>query len=242
MVSNEFKRREKSVKQLKRMFMLSILVMIVGIGASLTLKVAIGVGAYDALAQSISYFFGIKVGTIGMILNCSCVLGQWILLKKDFKFRHLMQVPVSIIIGLVINFIFYDVLGYITIDSYFMKVMLLFVALIVLAFAIACVLLLDVVTFPLEGLCMAFAKKTKMAFTVVRQSADIVSILLAVLITFGLSLPLTLREGTIFGMLIFAPLIGYFMKRIQPIFRKWDLINEEIENREEDKEEFLKVI
>jgi uncharacterized protein len=220
--------------------MLSILVIIVGIGASFTLKVAIGLGAYDSLAQSLSYLLGIKVGTIGMILNCSCVLGQWILLKKDFKFRHMMQVPISIIIGVVINFILYDVLGYITIDSYMIKIMLLFVALVVVAFAIACVLLLDVITFPLEGLCMAFSKKTKMNFTVIRQSADILSILLAVLLTFGLSLPLTLREGTIIAMLVFAPLIGFFMKRLQPIFRKWELINEGVEKIESDKK--LKVI
>lgn len=228
------------VKQLKRMLVLSILVIIVGIGASFTLKVAIGLGAYDSLAQSISYLLGIKVGTIGMILNCSCVLGQWILLKKDFKFRHMMQVPISIIMGVVINFILYDVLGHITIDSYIIKIMLLFVALIVVAFAIACVLLLDIITFPLEGLCMALAKKTKKNFTVVRQSADILSILLAVILTFGLSLPLPLREGTIIAMLIFAPSIGFFMKRIQPIFTKWELING-VEKREDDKKSLLKI-
>nr|WP_263326912.1 hypothetical protein [Neobacillus sp. Marseille-Q6967] len=224
------------MKQLKRIFLLSILVIIVGIGASLTLKVAIGVGAYDALAQSISYLSGIKVGTIGMILNNFCVLGQWLLLRKDFNFRHLLQVPVSILIGVVVNFVFYDVLGSITIDSYIMKLMLLFVALIVLAFALAAVMVLDVVTFPLEGFCIALAKKAKWKFVVVRQSANILSILLVLLLTFGLSLPLTLREGTIIGMLFFAPLMGYFMKRIQPILRKLELINEEVEKIEADKD------
>lgn len=32
------------------------------------------------------------------------------------------------------------------------------------------------------------------------------------------------------------------MKRIQPIFRKWELINEGVENREEDKKSLLKII
>lgn len=217
------------MKQLKRILLLSILIVIVGLGASLTLKVAIGVGAWDALAQSFSYLFGIKVGTIGMILNISCVLGQWLILRKNFHFKHLLQVPVVILLGMVINFIFYDVLGAITIDSYIIKLVLLLVALLVLAFAVACVLVLDVVTFPLEAFCLALAKKTKWPFAVIRQSADILSILLAVILTFGFALPLTLREGTIIGMLIFAPLLGYFMKMIKPLFKKLELIDEEPE-------------
>lgn len=225
------------MKHLKRILLLSFLVIIVGIGASLTLKVAIGVGAWDALAQSLSFLSGVKVGTIGMILNTSCVLGQWILLRKNFKIRYLLQVPVVILIGVVINFIFYDVLGSITIDSYFMKLTLLLAALIILAFALACVMVLDVVTFPLEAFCMALAKKTKWKFPVVRQFADILSILMAALLTFSLALPLTLREGTIIGMLIFAPLMGYFMKKVQPIMKKYDLIDdEEVEKIEVDKE------
>lgn len=230
------------MKQLKLIFLLSIIVIIIGIGAALTLKVAIGVGPWDSLAQSTSYLFGIKIGTMGMILNCSCVLGQWILLRKNFNIRHLLQVPLSILIGFVINFFFYDVLGLITIDSYIMKLMVFVISIIVLAFALACMLVLDFVTFPLEGFCMALAKKTKWNFTIIRQSSDIISILLVVLLSFGLSLPLTLREGTIICMLLFAPLIGYFMGRVQPIFGKLDLINEEVENIEVAKKDLLKIV
>ncbi len=213
-----------------------------GIGAALTLKVAIGVGPWDSLAQSTSYLFGMKVGTMGMILNCSCVLGQWILLKKDFNYRHLLQVPLSVLIGYVVNFFFYNVLELISIDGYIMKLTLFIVAIIVLAFALACMLVINIVTFPLEGFCMAVAKKTKWKFAVIRQLADIFNIILGVLLSFGLSLPLTLREGTIICMLLFAPLIGYFMGRIQPIFRKLELINEEVENIEVVKKDSLKIV
>ncbi|MBS4218236.1 hypothetical protein KHA96_07915 [Bacillus sp. FJAT-49711] len=223
------------MKLLKRIFLLSILMIIIGIGASLTLKAAIGVMGFDALTQSISFLSGIKVGTVGMILNCSFVLGQWILLRKDFNFRHLLQVPMSILIGIVINFIFYDVLGSFIFDHYIVKLILLLVALIILAFAIGAVMALDVVTFALEGFCMALAKKTKWNFVLVRQGIDIVCILLVILLTFGFSLQLTIREGTIIGMLTLAPLMGYFMKRIQPVFRKLGLTNEEVEKIDANK-------
>lgn len=217
------------MKQLKRIILLIFFVVSVGVGASFTLKVAIGLGAWDAVAQSVSYLSGIKVGTLGMILNISCVAGQLILLKKKFKFKHLLQVPVAIILGVVVNFFLYGVLGAITLDSYIMKLVVLLAAFVIVAFAVSSVMVLDVVTFPLEGFCMALANKTKWKFAVIRQAADIISILVALLLTFGLSLPMTLREGTIIGMLIFGPLLGFFMRIIEPIFRRSDLLNEEAE-------------
>lgn len=205
----------------------------VGIGASLTLKAAIGVGAWDALAQSISFSTGIKVGTIAMILNSSCVLGQLLILRKDFRLKHLLQLPIGIVIGVVVNFIFYDVLGPITVDSYVMNLLLLLVAYIIIAASIAGIMLLDVVTFPLEGICMAIANKMNWKFVVVRQSADVISLVLVLIITFTMAIPLTLREGTVIGMLFFAPLMGFFMKLLEPGFRKLSLLN--------DQEETIKV-
>ncbi|MFD1362381.1 YczE/YyaS/YitT family protein [Lentibacillus salinarum] len=222
------------MKQLKRIILLSTLITINGFAVSLTLKAAIGVGAWDALAQSISYLSGIKVGTIGIILNSSCVLGQWILLRKHFSFRHLLQVPVSILLGIVVNVFLYDVFSSIIIDSYAVNLMLLIIGYVIIAGAVGSIMVLDVVTFALEGSCMALAKTTKLKFTVVRQWADILSILFAVLFTFGFSLPPTIREGTIIGMLIFAPLMGFFMKRIRVVFRKLGLI-EEVNNIDVDK-------
>ncbi|MCP8969925.1 YczE/YyaS/YitT family protein [Ectobacillus ponti] len=223
------------MKQLKRMLLLSILVMIVGIGAAFTLKVSIGVGAWDAVSQSIFYLSGIKVGTLGMMLNSACIVGQWVILRKDFHLRYLLQVPVTLLIGVVVNFILYDVLGAVVIDGYMMKLTLFLAALTVLSFAIAAMMVLDIVTFPLEAFCMALAGKTKWRFIAVRQSADISCILIAVLLTFGLSLPLTLREGTIIGMLLFAPLLGYFMKKVQPILQRFGLLDAEAEKIDADK-------
>jgi uncharacterized protein len=217
------------VKQLKRIILLTLLIILLGLGASVTLKVAIGVGAWDALAQSISHITGIKVGTIGMILNTSCVLGEWILLRKAFNFRHLLQIPVSILLGTVVNLFLYNVLSSVAIDSYAMKLILLIIAFALVAGAVGGLMVLNLVTMPLEGLCMAVSNKIKWKFPVVRQSVDILSILLVLILTFALSLTPTVREGTIIGMLIFAPLMGFFMNKIRPIFEKLELIDLAVE-------------
>lgn len=215
------------MKQLKRVVLLIFLLVMVGLGASVSLKAAIGVGAWDAMAQSFSFLTGIKVGTMGMIFNSLCVLGQAIVLKRNFKWVHLLQLPLSVFLGTIVNFFLYEVLGQVTIESYVINLLLLTVALVFISLAVGAVMLLDMVTFALEGLCMAISQVTGIGFAKIRQRADILSILVILMLTFGFSLPLSLREGTILGMLIFAPLMGFFMDKLRPIFRRMDLLAEE---------------
>lgn len=200
-----------------------ILITVVGFGGSLTLKAAVGVGGYDAFIQSLSFLSGIKVGTIGIILNSSCVLGQLILLRKQFKLEHLLQLPFSLLLGIIINFFYYNVFGNLVIDIYVVNLSLLIIGFIIASAGVGGVMALNVVTFALEGFCLALANKANWKFPVVRQWADIISIILSIILTILFSLPLIIREGTLIGMLIFAPLMGFFMNKTLPVFKRLGL-------------------
>jgi len=202
-----------------RMVLFIILIILVGIGASLTLKATVGVGAWNALAQSISHLSHVKVGTIVMALNSFCVLGQWLLLRRRFGMRNLLQLPVGIVIGAVINIIYYDVLGGFTVETYFYRLVLLIIAYNILAVSVAAVIVLDVISFPLEGFCMVLSEQKGWSFSSVRQFADVFSILIVLILTLSMSIESTIREGTFIGMFLLGPLMGYYMRLIAPILR-----------------------
>lgn len=88
----------------KRLLLCIIMILAISLGASLTIKASIGVGAWDALAVTGNNLFDIKVGTLQMILNFVCVAIQLVLLKKDFRIRHVLQVGLSILLGVTVNF------------------------------------------------------------------------------------------------------------------------------------------
>jgi uncharacterized membrane protein YczE len=201
------------------MVLFIILIILVGIGASLTLKATVGVGAWNALAQSISHLSHVKVGTIVMALNSFCVLGQWLLLRRRFGMRNLLQLPVGIVIGAVINIIYYDVLGGFTVETYFYRLVLLIIAYNILAVSVAAVIVLDVISFPLEGFCMVLSEQKGWSFSSVRQFADVFSILIVLILTLSMSIESTIREGTFIGMFLLGPLMGYYMRLIAPILR-----------------------
>jgi uncharacterized membrane protein YczE len=202
-----------------RMVLFITLIIFVGVGASLSLKAAVGVGAWNALAQSISHLSSVKVGTIVMVLNSFCVLGQWLLLRRKFGIKNLLQLPVGIVIGAVINIIYYDVLGGFTVEIYFYRLVLLIVAYNILASSVAAVIVLDVISFPLEGFCMVLSEQKGWSFSIVRQLVDVFSILIVLILTLLLSIESTIREGTFIGMLLLGPLMGYYMRLIAPVLR-----------------------
>ncbi len=200
---------------LKRYVLTVLFIVLTGIGAALSLKAAVGVGAWDAMTQSIGYVTAIKVGTVGMALNISCVVGQIILKGKQFKPFQLIQVVVSIVLGIVVNFFFYNVLGNLVLNQYFIQLLVLLVAYILIALSVSMVIMLGIVTFPLEGLCLAIEEKTPFKFAKIRQFVDVLSVAVALLLTQVFALPMTIREGTVIGMLIFGPLLGFFIKHLQ---------------------------
>lgn len=85
-------------------------------------------------------------------------------------------------------------------------------------------MLIDIISMPLEGVCLALSNKTNINFGRVRQYADVVLIALVLIFTFVFSTQLTLREGTILLMIIYGPLLDRFMKLFRTLLVKYDLI------------------
>lgn len=206
--------------------MVAIAMIITAIGASLGIKIAIGVGAWDALSQSISMVLGLKVGTFSMILNISCVLVQIFILKDVFRFNHLAQIGVSILLGTVVNFMIYKVLAEIAIDNYFISISLFILSVVMCALGIAMITAINLISFPLESCCMVLAKKINKNFGSIRQGVDIIAIVISLIITFIFKNSMTVREGTIIAMLIFGPMLDLFVKLMSPSLRKLSLIRE----------------
>ena len=179
---------------------------LVAIGAAGIMKVALGTGAYDALALSISSVTAIEVGTVGLITNCICMF--------------LLQIPVSFLMGMTINYFYYTVFAGMNSDSYMIRMILLFVFIIICSFGDAMMIASGMIGLPVESTCMIFAKNLKMEFGKVRQLADVVFIILIFICWFFFHAVFPMREGTIILAFTFGPLLGYFTKKLQPVIHK----------------------
>lgn len=211
-------------KMLLSLLFISFNIIITGIGASLSIKAAVGVGAWDALSLSISTVIGMKIGTFSMILNISCVVLQLLMLGKRFKPIALLQVFVAILLGYVVNYMYYTIYANVVIDNYFINLILFVVSIVIIVIGVANIMAMNFISFPLEGACLVISDRFKLNFGKVRQGVDILSIIIALVVAFSFQNAITVREGTVIGMLMFGPLLDRIMRFVKPILEKMGLV------------------
>lgn len=206
--------------------LLSVFSAAVALAITFMLKASVGVGAFDAATQSLSVLSGIRIGTIAMSLNLTFVIGQFIILKKNFGFTRFLQIPLSILIGMLVNFFYYDLFAAVEFSTYAGSMLVYILALILASFSVSMVMTLNLVTFPIESLCLALTKKLPIKFAVIRQLADILFIAVSVGLTFVFGLSPAVREGTVIGMLLFSPLMGFFISKVHPVLTEKGIVEE----------------
>lgn len=203
---------------------ISFNILITGIGASLSIKAAVGVGPWDALSLSISTVIGMKIGTFSMILNISCVLIQLLMLGKRFKPIAFLQVFIAILLGYVVNFMYYTIYPNIKIDAYFVNLILFVFSIVIIVIGVANIMAMNFISFPLEGACLVISDRYKLSFGKVRQGVDILSIIIALVVSFSFQNAITVREGTVIGMLMFGPLLVRIMRFVKPKLERMGLV------------------
>lgn len=209
-------------EELIRYTLILIGYVIAGAAIAFDMRINIGVGPWDALSKVISEWVNVKVGTIGIIMNCACIFIQMIILKKDFKKIQIMQIPFSFILGMITNFIFYRL--NLNIESLYLRIPLFLLGSSICALGVAIVMLADRITFGLEGMCMAVADTYHQKFSVMRQSVDIISLVITVFLTLMFHLEWTIGIGTIISTFYFGPVLGFFMKLLNPMVKRLCLV------------------
>lgn len=189
---------------------------ILGIGffAALQMKLNIGIGPWDGMGRSISYVTNLRVGDVSILLSVSIVFLTLLLLKRDFKLKHILTLLVGILLGQIINYFFYTFFAELVIESYVMKLIVFVLSVVLMAVAVSIVQTSRFISLPLESFCQEFGDRNGKSFAFVRQVVDVFSVITIIALTLLLKVPLTLREGTIISMVIFGPITGVVMPRL----------------------------
>lgn len=209
----------------RRFLALIVVLLLAALGISLQLKAIIGVAPFDALNQTISYAFEIRVGDVVTILQLLFVFLQILFLKRDTSWKVFLQIFVGALLGQFVNFFFYTVFADLMVASYILRLGLLIAGCLWVPIFIGAVMVLDLVTMPLESLSLVISNEMPFSFGQVRQFVDIICVVIALVLTVIYSIPFTIREGTIISALTFGPLLSFYMPKIERLFKKWKLVN-----------------
>lgn len=209
---------------IRKFIILIVVLLLAAFGIGLQIQAAIGLAPFDAFNQAVAYAIDIRVGDVVSIAQLIFVGAQVLILKKETTWKLLLQVFVGALLGQAINLVLYTVLGGLVVGGYFMRLLLLIIGSLWAPFFIGAIMVLDLVTMPVESFAMVVSKKTNKLFGQVRQYVDIVFLILAIVITLITNEPFTIREGTIVSALTFGPLLNIYMPIIEKYFKKWNII------------------
>jgi len=187
--------------------------MISAFGISLTIKANIGVSSFSAMNMALSSVASIKIGTITTFINVAFLLFYMYLTKFELKQKYVIQTISILMFGAFINFFTYVVLNDMSVSGYGYRLMLVALGTIIGGIAVGMIVNYDTITFPLEGVCVLIAQRTKYTFTLLRYAVDVFSVIISLSLSFIYDLPLFVREGTIISLLLFSFVIGIVQKR-----------------------------
>lgn len=197
---------------IKRYILCVISLFISALGVAFTKHGELGVSPISSVSNVLSMkFSSLSLGTWLIIWNCVLIAGQVVLLRKNFKLIQLLQIPLSFLFGWFTD-ISMLIVSPIPVNSYIMRIVMVLVGIVIMAFGISLSVIADVIMNAGEAFVKAIADISHKPFGNIKILFDVSCVLIAVvlsLIFFDFRLVGT-REGTVISALVTGLVVKFF--------------------------------
>ena len=179
-------------------------------GVSLITKANLGTSPISSIPYVLSLNFPFTLGNFTIFFSIFLIVLQLIILRKNFKLEHILQIPVSIIFGYFIDFAMI-LLSWVNPEEYLMKIVYLLIGCLILGVGVYMEVLADVVMLPGESFVRAIVLTWKTNFGTTKICFDVSMLVIAAVLSFVFAGRLAgVREGTV----IAALLVGFIARLI----------------------------
>ena len=207
------------------------------LGVSLITKANLGTSPISSIPYVLSLNFPFTLGNFTIFFSIFLIVLQLIILRKNFKLEHILQIPVSIIFGYFIDLTMI-LFSWVNPEAYIMKIVYLLIGCLILGVGVYMEVLADVVMLPGESFVRAIVLTWKTNFGTTKICFDVSMSVIAAVLSFIFAGSLAgVREGTV----IAALLVGFIARLIgkKLAFLKDMIFSESVsaENENEAKEQ-----
>ena len=198
------KKGEYSMKLILNITKSYIFYIISALGVSLGIVANIGVSSYNSMNLAVATMSDIKVGTITTFFNIIFLLIYMILTKFNEKYKYLVQGVSVFMFGSFINFFTYNIFSGLSSLGYIQRLLIFSGGTVISGLSIGIIIYYNIITFPLENVCIKISQMTKISFMKLRYLVDVFSLIISVGISMVGDLPIYVREGTIISMFLLS--------------------------------------
>ena len=225
------------METLKRYLIFLVGLFVNSLGVSLITKANLGTSPISSIPYVLSLNFPFTLGNFTIFFSIFLIVLQLIILRKNFKLEHILQIPVSIIFGYFIDLTMI-LFSWVNPEAYIMKIVYLLIGCLILGVGVYMEVLADVVMLPGESFVRAIVLTWKTNFGTTKICFDVSMSVIAAVLSFVFAGRLDgVREGTV----IAALLVGFIARLIgkKLVFLKDMIFPESVsaENENEAKEQ-----
>lgn len=184
---------------------------IMTIGIAISVKSNLGVSPVSSVPYTMTRCWNIEMGRATIIFQSFLVLMQLFILRKKFKIRSLLQVPVGIVFGYFTTFSNHLMTFLPDVDNYAVRIFMILISIVLIAVGLSFYIPANIMPLASEGVMQAFAEVTGIAFSKLKVAFDVS----VVVISLAVCLIVTKSLGSVgIGTVLAAVLVGIVLGRI----------------------------
>ena len=196
------------MEKLKRYLIFLVGLFVNSLGVSLITKANLGTSPISSIPYVLSLNFPFTLGNFTIFFSIFLIALQLIILRRNFKLEHILQIPVSIIFGYFIDLTMI-LFSWVNPEAYIMKIVYLLIGCLILGVGVYMEVLADVVMLPGESFVRAIVLTWKTNFGTTKICFDVSMSVIAAVLSFVFAGRLAgVREGTV----IAALLVGFIAR------------------------------
>ena len=209
---------------IKRYSLFVFAVIVQSAGIALVVRSLLGTSPISSLPYVLSLSSPYSLGQTTFAINMLLVLGQVLLLRRDFDRIQLLQVPVTFVFACSID-AFMGLFTVFVSDWYPLQLAALFIGASLVAFGVAVQGIANVLMLPGEGIVYAISRHFQLEFGRVKTANDVCLVLLAACISWQcLGSIEGIREGTLISALITGSIARFFLQHLGTVDAHGQLI------------------
>ena len=207
----------------KRYVMLCVGLLIVAFGVAFSILADLGTSPISCPPYVASMLCPLTVGEATIVMHCIFILIQMALLRKDYEWVQLMQLPVAFVFGYMTDFACWCIAD-VPCPNYLMQVVWCLVGIVLVGIGVAFEVVAGVVTLAGEGLVLAICKAFKTRFDITKVAVDVSLVALACIASLlwldGIH---GVREGTLAAALLVGVIAQWCNKPVEKLAKAFGI-------------------
>ncbi len=191
---------------------------IMACGTATITNADLGTTPITSIPYAVNALFPLTIGVYTGGINACFVLLQKLVLGREFRLFHALQLPPVLFFGMCIDF-WMNCTSFIVALPYAERMLFLCAGIVIMAIGILIEVSSHVIVLPGEGIVMAIAYKTRRNFGTIKVLCDVSMVCIAMVIGFtGLGHIVGIREGTVMSAVFTGFVVRFFSFLVRTIW------------------------